>query len=229
LFISDLREKLRLTKISVDRANGEEVLLETPTGFVDLNDREEIEQLTPGWYQFVVLSDPIRKSDGTINTNTAIYKAINLKSRGGKFVLPASSHPNGSSLDGSFSHVFTRQTAFLEPMLSIPYRMLTTGIRKTDHTTFAIKPAEEDPVTSSDKIVINFDPQEVEDLMYFPPDITGAGLPLDREDFELEYAYIPSGTTSLTGLILRATLERTPELTEAATPILRSYSLRVSY
>ena len=229
VFVSEATPKIPLTTLSVDRANGEEILFETASGFLDLNDREELPELSTGWHQVVVVSDSVRAADGSVNTQSAIYKAINLKTSGGKFLMPASSHPNGTTLVGKFAGFLSRQTANLGPMSQIPYRQLTVNTRKTDRTVFALKAAAEAPTTSQPVIVVNFDPRDSSDILYFPPDLTGSNLPLSREDFELDYAFIPTNVAPLTGLLLRATLERDPGVTASVSPLLKSYSVRVSY
>lgn len=236
LFNSEPSSKLTLERIQVDRENGEEVLLETGGGMLDLNDRDDLPPLPAGWHQLVVRSDSIRNPDGTINRESAIYKAINLReirnaADSGRFLMPATSHPDATGdTTNRFATVFTRQAAFLTPMQQVTFQQLTTGVRQDDHSVFAIKDAAEAPVTGGDVVVTNFDPRIVDnDLLYFPPDLTGSGIPLGREDFEFEYAFVPADVTSLTGLILRATLERSPDVDGSVTPILRRYVLRLSY
>jgi hypothetical protein len=109
------------------------------------------------------------------------------------------------------------------------FRQFSTNTRKTDRTVFALKAAAEAPATSDPVIVVNFDPRDTDDLLYFPPDLTGSNLPLSREDFELDYAFIPTSVTALTGIKLRATLERDPSAQGSISPLLQAYSIRVSY
>lgn len=236
LFNSAPTPKLTLEKIQVDRENGEQVLLETSGGFLDLHDRDDLPPLPAGWHQLVVRSDPVRNPDGSINKLSAIYKAINLKEQrndadAGRFLLPAEQHPDATAeTTDKFAHFFARQVAFLQPMQQVTFQQLTTGIRKTDRTVFAIKPAATEPVSGADVLVLNYDPGTTgADLLYFPPDVSGSGLPLAREDFEFEYAFLPADVTTLTGLILRATLHRSPDAEGSLTPILRRYTLRFSY
>lgn len=229
LFNSEAVSKTKLTKITVDTVNGEQALFETSSGFLDLNDREELPELGTGWHQIVVLSDPVFKDDGTINTTSAIYKLINLATEAGKLILPASSHPNGDTLTGRFAGFFTRQTAFLSPMTQMTFRQFSTNTRRTDRTVFAVKAAAEAPATSDPVVAVNFDPRDSDDLLYFPPDLTGSNLPLDREDFELDYAFIPTSVAALTGITLRATLTRDAQFDGSISPFLKSYNIRVSY
>jgi hypothetical protein len=235
LFNPEPTPKLTLIKITVDREHGEEVLLEAAGGILDLHDRDELPPLPSGWHQLVVRSNPVRQADGAVNKSSAIYQAINLKEKRsvadpGRFLFPASSHPDatGETTD-KFTNYFTRQTFALVPLHQTTFRQLSTAVLKTDRTVFAIKPAAEAPATSSDAVVVNFDPRVSMDRLYFPPDLTGSGIPLDREDFEFSYAFTPAGVTSLTGLILRATLDRDPDVEGSVTPILRRYTLRISY
>lgn len=235
LFNPESTPKLTLVKITVDREHGEEVLLEAAGGILDLHDRDELPPLPSGWHQVVVRSNPVRRDDGTINKSSAIYQAINLKEKRsvsdtGRFLFPASSHPDATGeTTNRFSNYFTRQTFALVPLQQIAFQQLSTAVLKTDRAVFATKAAAEEPATGGDALVVNFDPRSALDRLYFPPDLTGSGIPLDREDFEFSYAFIPAGVTSLTGLILRATLERAPDVEGSVTPILRRYTLRLSY
>ena len=106
-----------------------------------------------------------------------------------------------------------------------------TAVRATVRSVFAIKLASESPATPNDQIALNFDPQSLTetDLLYFPPDLTGSGIPLTRGDFELEYASVIDAAASLDALYFRAILDRTPDSETGVTPILKGYTLRLSY
>ena len=234
VFNSQPTPKITIEQLQVDRENGEQILIETSQGFLDLHTREEIPALPQGWHQVVVRSNPVLAADGTVDTGSAIYKTVNLKeirsiADTGRFLFPASEHPDATAtVTDEFANYFTRQTAFLAPMQQTKWTQLTTGVRKTDRTVFAIKAADEGPATGTPVLVVNFDPQNSTDLLYFPPDLTGSGLPLRREDFEFEYSFTPTSVTTLTGLVLRARLKRSPDSEGSVTPILRNYTLRLS-
>lgn len=235
VFVPETTPKIRIAKIVIDREHGEEILLEAPNGFIDLQDRTDIPPLNTGWHQIVVRSNPIYKDDGTIDTSSAIYKAINIKelrteTDTGRFIMPALRHPEASgSFGNKFANYFTKQTAFLQAMTQIPFRQLTTSVRKTDKTVFAIKEASESPTTATAVVAVNFDPQDSLDILYMPPDILGTEIPLSREDFAIEYAYIPTGADTITGVKLRATFMRDPNASGSVTPILYNYSVRLAY
>jgi hypothetical protein len=236
LFNSQATPKLRLEKILVDRENGEEVLLQTASGFLDLHDRDELPALPPGQHQLIVRSNPIKNPNGTVNLTSAIYKAISIRelrsdSDTGRFLLPAHEHPSAVGATGdNFAGYFTRQEAFPAPMQQVSFRQLSTNTRKTDHAVFAVKRAAETPATATDVVVVNFDPRTSTDVLYLPPDLSALGTtPLLREDFALEYVFIPTAVEALTGIKLRATLERGVDTDGSVTPILRGYTIRVSY
>jgi hypothetical protein len=235
VFNSQPTPKLTLEKVAVDRESGEQILFQASGGFLDLHDRDDLPPLSEGWHQVVVRSRPIRRSDNTIDKESAIYKAINLKeirsaADTGRFLLPVTNHPDatGTTTD-IFSGYFTRQQSTLQPLQQVTWTQFSTSVRKTDRTVFTVKAADEGPVTATAAIVTNFDPETTTDRLYFPPDITGTGIPLDREDFEFEYSFTPTIATSLTSLILRATLDRSPDTEGSRTPILKSYTLRLSF
>ena len=228
---------LLLAKITVDRENGEEVLFETAGGFLDLHNRDQLPAIPAGWHQIVVTSNPIRRSDGLVDKTSAVYKALNLKeirsaTDTGRFLWPAVNHPDavGATTD-KFAPYFLRQTAFLTPMTQVTWSQLTDATRATDKGVFAIKGAAESPATPVARVAINYDPQALTDtdLLYFPPDITGSGIPLARADFELEYASVISAAAVLNALYLRATFDRSPDSETGVTPILKAYTLRLSY
>jgi hypothetical protein len=235
VFNSQPTPKLTLEKLTVDRERGEQILLESSGGFLDLHDRDTLPALPEGWHQVVVRSQPIRRDDNSVDKNSAIYKAINLKEIRstadlGRFLFPAQEHPDATAATtNAFASYFTRQQAFLVPLQQVTWTQLSTNVRKTDRTVFAVKAATEEPTTATAAIVVNFDPESAIDRLYFPPDLSGTGLPLAREDFEFEYSFTPADVTSLTGLILRATLDRSPDAEGSLTPILRSYTLRLSF
>jgi hypothetical protein len=116
-------------------------------------------------------------------------------------------------------------------MRQVPFRQLSTAVRKNDRTVFAIKPAAETPATAATALAVNFDPQNLTktDLLYFPPDLSGSGAQLDREDFALEYTHVPTGTDVITGVKLRATFSRDRNALGSVTPILYSYNIRLSF
>jgi hypothetical protein len=236
LFNSQATPKLRIEKIQVDRENGEEVLLQTAGGFLDLHDRDDLPALPPGSHQVIVRSNPILNPNGTVNTTSAIYKMTSLRevrsdSDTGRFLLPAHQHDDATgTLGDKFTGYFTRQEAFARPMQQVSFRQLSTNTRKSDHSVFAIKRAAEAPTTATDVVVVNFDPQTSTDLLFLPPDLSAIGTkPYLREDFALEYVFIPTAVEALTGITLRATLERGADTDGSVTPILRGYTIRVSY
>lgn len=182
----------------------ESIILQTnDTQFRDLSTVSTIEGLQPGWRQLIVKSKPILTTAGAVDTTTAIYKAIN------------ATDATGNLLFGP-AH-FAEKIAIRTPMRMVTLFYLQTSVGKDDRSAFAI---------SSNKVIVNYNPGAKNDILYLA---AGSSTIRSVEKFQIQYSKSVTGGTNATSLLFKAVLKRLPGYTGDRTPVLKGYTLRLSY
>jgi len=140
-------EEIKFTSPSLNIGEGEAFVISGPVGTFDLTSSDTIPPLTPGVYKVTIKSrDPLHTSGGiggTINTNSAIYKVINLVDLSGNYIF-------------SVGHNFTKMRLTKEPLQQATVHDLAYNV-SDPRSHFAL---ERDPSTGTGqiRIVVSFCP-----------------------------------------------------------------------
>jgi hypothetical protein len=142
-----------------------------------------------------------------VDTSVALYKLLLITDEEGHYVF----HPNGK--------YFVKQSAFPESMRESNLFKLQTGVAKDDHSWYAL---------DGTKIVINWDPTTVPDIIYPVLDTSGPTLTvLSYEAFELAYRHRTSDE-EVDSILFRAVFSKAPTAPKGISPELLDYNLRFS-
>lgn len=189
--------EVELPGLSLDQEARESALMVVEGQVFDLSESGPI-TIPRGFHQVQVFSRPLVDPNGSTQTNSAIYKVINISV--------------GTENLFAKERFFQLQSAFIAPLQQTSLTKLTGSVRKTDHGFFAI---------NGTKVIINYDPTTADEILYLLP---GQAAPANQEEFELAYKYVPS-TPETNEVLLKAVLRR-QEDKPSITPVLKSYSLR---
>lgn len=201
-FDSSLKTAQSLQVSSLSLMDGESAVLLTSIGEYDLSSSSQI-TIPPGTCELVVVSRPLRVLTSSVDTDTAIYKTINLTDSDGQYLF-------------SPGRYVGNQRAFKAPMKETSLFRLRASVHKDDYTFFAV---------DGESLLFSFDPSDIvkSDVFMLPP---GTSYPLTRERIAIGYSYTPTNVDNITGVRLRATLERVDGSRAEVTPTLFGYNLR---
>jgi hypothetical protein len=190
--------KAEFDGIDFDTSEGEKFYLEIPGGRMDLTNATEFPALSRGWHRFTVLSLEYGQE------TSGIRKVLSLLDKKGDPIFSGTKY-------------FSEIRAFREPLTQVTETRLKYGVRKNDHTKFAMKDG---------LVLTNFRPWNSIDLVTLRYDPDLATLQTFAEQFELSYM-IPAEQTP-NAVRLRATIRRAPTTDEGLTPKIFSWALRIS-
>lgn len=185
-------------------SDGESIKLQiNDTQLINISKTTLLEGLQPGWRQLIVTSNALLSAAGTVNTSSAIYKVINATDSDGRLLFgPAN---------------FTEKVAIRAPMMPVTLFYLQASVGKNDKTAFAI---------NSNKVIVNYNPAAKNDILYLAP---GSSTVQNIERFQIQYSKAASGGTPVTSLLFKAVLRRLSGHSNYCTPMLKGYTLRLSY
>lgn len=188
---------------SLTVATGEKAFIYTNTGLYDLitNRRVTVE---PGVHRIEVVSTPHRKAAGTLDTDSLIHRVIN------------SADPLGEKIF-SPRRYFSRQEAFNTYMEEIAFQRLLNSVRRNDKRFF---------VVDSNKVILNFDPTDPEDVLYLKPG--DSSLPT-KEKFAIGYSSLPASVPVISTITIKAVLKRKLGAAPEVSPGLFSFHVRMSH
>jgi len=199
----------KTTTIDIDNSalsleEGESISLLTSSGVIDLSTDVSL-RLSPGLHRVRVVSKPARTNSVGLSQDTAFYKAVNLVDVQGQYIF-------------SPGRYFESMEAYSAPLQETSLFRLTTSIRREDTGYFAV---------DGSTLVFNNDPFSVQSgvITILP----GGSVPLAKERMAIGYKYLPSGTDPITGVILRATLNRKTGSREEVTPTIYGYNVRFTH
>lgn len=202
----DNRTEIQAQSINIDRDFGEAVSIVRVAG----SNVSNIEDAASGglWdmegtMSIIVTSKDLVRPDGTIDTNSAIYKFINIEDNAGNKILDPGRY-------------FSRMYAEPEPMQQTTLTRLRAAT-PDNYELFA--------VGSSNEVITNFDPSDRDDLLVLLP---GQTLPQSYMDMEIGFLYRPTEENGGKQVRLRIEFTRKPEVDGSATPVLEGFTLRYS-
>lgn len=197
---SDLPE-ISLSKLSLDKENGESFILNSRKGFVDLTEIGKIPELAAGWHQFIV------KSRAPSVSNAAITQVIKLVDNANAVVFETR---------GKY---FDKMTSLRNQMRQATLDFLKKGVLPANHGFFAID--------TSGNVIINF-LQGTTDEVYAKKYNPTSGTITDRQErFALSYT-VRTRTSPSNLLLVKIELVRRPSSDGGITPKVEEYILRVS-
>lgn len=199
------KKDINLRSLSLDKLSGEyfQIIPITDNSIRRIDDASSGGRITlSGIVQFVVSSKPIRKSDGSFDTSSAIFKVINLKDSSGNYLFDPGRY-------------FDRIEAQLEPAEQVTYTRLL-ALPPNSYDAFS--------VLDDNSIVVNFDPLNRRDLIFLLP---GQTIEQTYRNMEISFSYIPDGSTEKR-LKLRAVLSRDRNTSGSITPVIESFTVRYS-
>jgi len=202
------------TVLMPDKDRGESVSANIPgLGVVDLTSAILWPKLK-GWVQFIVKSIPPEELINSSKTSL-IEQVILLKDRNNDYIFVQG---------GKY---FNELTAIRDPMQQVSLPYLKTNILKDDHSKFAIR---SQLIGDSIKYqaVVNFQPNETEELYSFSADVSSSGMVSHSEEWKLVWISRES-QSAFTRVIVKAILSRASNLDGNITPKVMNYYLKIGY
>lgn len=199
------RIQINLSSITIDRQAGEffRIIPVSNSGVSSVNSASSGGIVTlEGTMSFVVGSKKLFRPDGSINTDSALYKVINLTDTSGNNIFD----PN---------RYFDRMYAIPEPMEQTTITKLRARSPE-DYSAFAIV---------DDKIITNHNPVDRDDILVVLP---GQTAKQSYVDFDVGYQYVPSDIAGIKKVKLRAELVRDRDTDGSVTPVIEGFILRFS-
>ena len=183
--------------ISANRTLGEKFFININGADIDLTEAEETPTLTRGWYRFSVFSQDVTTLD------SAIQQVLSLVDLSGEPIFSGNKY-------------FAEIRAFRDPMRQTTELGLKYGVRKEDHSLFAIN--------DDGYVITNFLPGSTDDLTTYR--LIDGSLIEDNERFELVYGVSSQHTP--TSILLKIVLRRNPTTDQAVTPKVFYWAIRIS-
>jgi len=209
----DLDPTIKKNALVADEKVGEQFLVNTQGGLIDLTRAEVSPLIGPGWVQFIVRSkNPDANKGGRDNL---IDQVVQLRDVNKRRVFKEG---------GSY---FTDILAFRDPMTQVTLNQLRVNTLPSDHSVFAI---DETKLTEP-LVVINFKPGETTELyLKIPQDESSNTLaPVSYfEVFTLRWETKVNTQAKGSAVLVRCDLSREPDIDGGITPKVFDYFLRAS-
>lgn len=196
-------ELLRIDIVNPTSQDGESAYVYDNSGVVDLTTANTI-TLSPGTHRIGVVSTTHLAPSGSLDTNSLIYKIVNLKNSVGDSVFNPGMY-------------FSSQEGFVAGMTQLNLPRLVNSVRAGDHSFFAV---------DGTSLVLNFNPSLGEDVLYLVP---GAAAVSASEQFAIGYNVLPDAAIPITQVVFKAILKRVAGSTPEVTPTLYSYNIRMAH
>jgi hypothetical protein len=211
----DLDPTTRRNVLVAEDSIGEQFLVNTPTGLIDLTKADQSPLLGPGWVQFIVRS---KNPDGNQQNNgkgNLIDQVIQLRDVNKKRVFKE----NGP--------YFSTVLALRDPMAQITLNHLRVNTLPSNHSFFALDTTKKD----TPLLVLNFNPGDPKELYLKIPRDETATDPRPESYFEVFSLTWQSKTPRAdegTSVIVRCDLTREDGIDGGITPKVFNYFLKAS-
>jgi hypothetical protein len=197
-----------------DKTKGERFFINGPDGLVELTKSSLSPILSEGWTQFIVRSKNPVDNKKTDNTGNLIDQVIQLKDIYGNMVFDIN------------TGYFTKVIATRNSMKHVSISELTTNTLISDHTKFAIDSSNYKNGSGESLLVLNFNPNSLNDLYLYKPSKNSTIPSSYYEVFNLSWDSIIDDI-KYNKLKVRIKLSKSPVVTiKSVTPKVFSYTIK---